>query len=87
MHCGTLDIARARTSPYEQEVAQRLSFDWSGSLTIRRAVADWLALRKGELYEILDPDEQAAKRAETSKGGGDDAKLPTRTTTVMVRWC
>lgn len=43
-----------------------MSFDWSESLTIGRAVADWLALKKGEHYSILDPEEQAEKAAEAS---------------------
>lgn len=68
-----------------QEVAQRLSFDWSESLTVGRAVADWLASRKGEFYGILDPEEEAIKAEEASRAGGDDEDLPTRTVTMMVR--
>lgn len=53
-------------------------------MTIGRTVADWLALRKGEYYGILDPDEQAALAAEASARGDDDDQLPTRTVEMMV---
>lgn len=60
-------------------VAQRLSFDWNESVTIGRAVADWLALRKGEHLGLLEADEaaEAAAREETKV-------LPTRTVEMMV---
>lgn len=60
-------------------MAQRLSFDWSESVTIGRAVADWLALRKGESLGLLEADEIAERAAleETDE-------LPTRTVEVMV---
>lgn len=62
-----------------------MSFDWSESLTIGRAVADWLALRKGEYYGILDPEEQAAKAAEASATAGAASEdLPDRTVEMMV---
>lgn len=61
-------------------MAQRLSFDWSESVTIGRAVADWLALRKGESLGLLDADVAAerAAREETDE-------LPTRVVEIMVR--
>eukprot|EP00752_Nemacystus_decipiens_P007518 g6718.t1 len=60
------------------EVAQRLSFDWSESVTIGRAMADWLALRKGEHLGLLEADEAAegAARDETKD-------LETRTVEIM----
>lgn len=60
-------------------MAQRLSFDWSESITIGRAVADWLASRKGEHLGLMEADEEAerAARAETED-------LPTRTVEMMV---
>ena len=74
--CVSLPIA---TQTPMQEVAQRLSFDWSESVTIGRAVADWLALRKGEHLGLLEADEAAeeAAREETED-------LPTRTLEIMV---
>lgn len=61
-------------------MAQRLSFDWSESVTIGRAVADWLALRKGEHLGLLEADNTAerAAREETDE-------LPTRIVEIMVR--
>lgn len=71
--------------PQNQEVAQRLHFDWSESLTIGRAVADWLALRKGESLGILDPEEEAEKAKQASyKRGGDNEDLPSRAVEMMV---
>ncbi|CAN0266217.1 unnamed protein product [Scytosiphon promiscuus] len=60
------------------EVAQRLSFDWSESITLGRAVADWLAMRKGEQLGLLEADEEAERAA---REGTDD--LPTRTVEMM----
>lgn len=60
-------------------MAQRLSFDWSESVTIGRAVADWLALRKGEHLGLMEADEAA--EAEAREETND---LPTRTVEIMV---
>ncbi|CAM9440197.1 unnamed protein product, partial [Hapterophycus canaliculatus] len=60
------------------EVAQRLSFDWSESITLGRAVADWLAMRKGEQLGLLEVDEMAERAAREET----DA-LPTRTVEMM----
>eukprot|EP00903_Cladosiphon_okamuranus_P006149 g6050.t1 len=60
------------------EVAQRLSFDWSEAVTIGRAVADWLALRKGEQLGLLEADEAAEAAA-----GEETQELPTRTVEMM----
>ena len=60
-------------------MAQRLSLDWSESVTVGRAVADWLAARKGTYLGVMEVDgakEQAA-REETDH-------LPTRTLEIMV---
>lgn len=65
-----------------QEVAQRLSFDWSESVTIGRAMADWLALRKGEYLGVMEADETAERVAREET---DD--LPTRTVEMMARTC
>lgn len=61
-------------------MAQRLSFDWSESITIGRAVADWLAMRKGEQLGILEADEIAERAAREET---DD--LPTRNVEMMVK--
>lgn len=66
-------------TPLIQEVAQRLSFDWSESVTIGRAVADWLALRKGEHLGLLEADEAAERAARE-----ETKDLPTRTLEMMV---
>lgn len=68
------------SEPRRQEVAQRLSFDWSESVTLGRAIADWLALRKGEYLGILEADEEAERVAREAT---DD--LPTRTVEILVR--
>ncbi|CAM9280788.1 unnamed protein product [Ectocarpus sp. 6 AP-2014] len=60
------------------EVARRLSFDWSEAITLGRAVADWLALKKGEHLGLFEADE-AAERAAMEET--DD--LPTRTVEMM----
>lgn len=60
-------------------MAQRLSFDWSTSVTVGRAVADWLAARKGTYLGVMEVDEAAEQAAMEQT---DD--LPTRTLEIMV---
>ena len=62
-----------------QEIAQRLSFDWSESVTIGRAVADWLALRKGEHLGLLEADEVAERVARD-----ETEDLPSRVVEILV---
>lgn len=62
-----------------QEMAQRLLFDWSTSVTVGRAVADWLAARKETYLGVMEVDEAAEQAA---KEGTDH--LPTRTLEIMV---
>lgn len=62
-----------------QEMAQRLSFDWSTSVTVGRAVADWLAARKGTYLGVMEVDEAAEQAAKEQTND-----LPTRTLEIMV---
>ncbi|CAM9699651.1 unnamed protein product [Choristocarpus tenellus] len=56
-------------------VAQRLSFDWSESLSIGKAVANWLAQRKGEFYGILEPVEQGVTDATVQEEKDETTKI------------
>lgn len=49
-------------------------------MTMGRAVADWLALRKGEYLGVMEADEAAEKAAKE-----ETDYLPTRIVTIMVR--
>lgn len=71
---GFVRMIRAR-----QEMAQRLSFDWSTSVTVGRAVADWLAARKGTYLGVMEVDEAAEQAAKEQTD-----HLPTRTLEIMV---
>ncbi|CAM9278914.1 unnamed protein product [Discosporangium mesarthrocarpum] len=57
-------------------VAQRMSFEWSEGLSVGRAVADWLAQRKGEYLGIFSSEGSGSNDGATVEetGGGNVAQ-------------